>query len=74
MVNDHKESDFETPLENNKDLAIHQKALKTLMILNGYSQAFMENLFVFQENVHYLTNIQVISNNNITTFYERHIT
>ena len=72
VIDDNKESDFQTLQEDHNELTIHQRNLQALMTdvckrLNGYTPPIVGILFLFRENIHNIRDFQVISNKDIKT-------
>ena len=72
VIDDDKESDFQTLQEDHNELTIHQRNLQALMTdvckrLNGYTPPIVGILFLFRENIHNIRDFQVISNKDIKT-------
>ena len=67
LITNDENSSFETLLQNNKDITVHQRNLQILMtevykIIKGEAPAIMKNLFIFRENN--IRNLQIIANEN----------
>ena len=57
LIKSDENCSFETLLQNNKDITVHQRNLQILMteaykIVKGEALAIMKNVFIFWENIH----------------------
>ena len=72
LITNDENSSFETLLQNINDMTVHQRNLQILMtevykIIKGEAPAIMKNLFIFRENIHNITNFQIIANETKNT-------
>ena len=72
LITNNENSSFETLLQNNKDITVHQRNLQILMtevykIIKGEAPAIIKNLFIFQENIHNSRSFQIIANEGKNT-------
>ena len=72
LITNDENSSFETLLQNDKDITVHQRNLQILMIevykiIKGEAPAIMRNFFIFWENIHNIRNSQTINNENKST-------
>ena len=67
LITNDENSSFETLLQKDEDITVHQTNLQVLMsqvykIVKGEAPAIMKNLFIIRENTHNIRNFQVIAN------------
>ena len=72
FITNDENSSFDTLLQNNKHITVHQRNLQILMtevyeIINGEAPAIMKNLFIFREKIHNIRNFQIIAHENKNT-------
>ena len=67
LITNDKTSSFETLLQSNKDITVHQRKLQIKMTeiyksIKRKARAIMKNLFIFQENIHNIRNFEIVAN------------
>ena len=72
LIANDKISTFEHLLRANNVIARHQRNLKVLIVefckmINGFTPRIMEYFFLFHENIHNISNFQIISDESKTT-------
>ena len=72
LITNDQNSSFETLLQNNKDIIVHQRNLQILITeeyktVKGEGLAIMKNLFIFRENILNIRKFQIIANENKNT-------
>ena len=72
FITNDEDSSFETLLQNNKNITVHQRILQVLMIevykiVKVEAPDITKNLIIFRENILNIRNFQIIANKNKNT-------
>ena len=67
LITNDENSSFETLLQSNKDITVHQRKLQTKMTeiyktIKRKSRTIMKNLFIFQESIRNIRNFEIVAN------------